>query len=55
MLTRSFVGVVLAWSAVFLTGCGSGAAPDSSPPPGKAAAAPPAGVQSVTLHLKGIT
>jgi hypothetical protein len=56
---------VLAWSAVFLAGCGNGAAPEPSPPPGKAAApekgppgkvaAPaPAAVQAVTLHVEGM-
>jgi hypothetical protein len=71
MLTRACVGVVLAGSAVFLAGCGSGAAPetkDSLPdkkaepvPPPQAKNTPPdkkaeaAGPRSVTLHVKGMT
>jgi hypothetical protein len=65
MFTRGYVGFALAWSAVFLAGCGNGAAPEPGPPPGKAAApekrppdrsaAPaPAAVQTVTLHVKGM-
>jgi hypothetical protein len=65
MFTRGYVGLALAWSAVFLAGCGNGAAPERSPPPGKAAAPqkrPPgestatarAGVRVVTLHVKGM-
>jgi hypothetical protein len=65
MFTRGYVGFALAWSAVFLAGCGNGAAPERSPPPGKAAAPqqrPPgngkaparAGVQVVTLYVEGM-
>ena len=62
MLTRRYVGAALACSAVFLIGCGNGAAPEPSPPPTKAAAAKsrppgkpaPAGVREVTLHVKGM-
>jgi hypothetical protein len=65
MFTRRCVGFALAWSAVFLAGCGISAAPEQISPPGKAAApqkrppgkskAPtPAGVQVVTLHVKGM-
>jgi hypothetical protein len=65
MFTRWCVGFTLAWSAVFLAGCGNGTAPARSPPPGKAAAPqqhPPgkskaparAGVQVVTLHVEGM-
>jgi hypothetical protein len=56
MYTRYYVGFALAWSALCLVGCGTGAAPEQSPPPGKAAAAPkPAGVRAVTLHVEGMT
>jgi hypothetical protein len=65
MFIRWYVGFALAWSAVFLAGCGNGAATERSPPPGEAAAPqkrppgksdvpPRAGVQVVTLHVKGM-
>jgi hypothetical protein len=67
MLKRAYVGVVLAGSAVFLAGCGSGAAPEpKGPPPDKKAESLPApqakkieaataGPQIVTLHVKDMT
>jgi hypothetical protein len=43
MLTRAYVGVVLAGSAVLLAGCGGGAAPEpKNPPPDKKAESIPA-------------
>ena len=65
MFIRWYVGFALAWSAVFLAGCGNGAEPERSPPPGKAAAPQerptgkskaPAGadVEVVTLHVEGM-
>jgi hypothetical protein len=66
MLKRAYVGVVLAGSAVFLAGCGSGAAPEpKNPPPDKKAESIPAPqakntpparkAETVTLHVKDMT
>ena len=62
MFTRRYVGAALACSAVFLVGCGNGAAPEPSPPPTTAAVEKrpppikpaPGGVQAGTLHVKGM-
>jgi hypothetical protein len=62
MLTRTYVGAALACSAVFLVGCGNGAAPEPSPPPTPAEVEKspptvkpaPTGAEVVTLHVKGM-
>ncbi len=52
MFMRTYVGIALGCSAVFLSGCGSRAAMENKAPAKKA---PAAGDPSTTLHVEGMT
>ena len=53
MFTRTSVGIALSCSALFLSGCGSGAEKETNKAQGKTALA--LGDQSTTLHVEGMT
>ena len=52
MFMRTYVGIALGCSALFLAGCGSRAAPENKAPAKKA---PAAGEASTALHVEGMT